>query len=154
VPPRAGSRRRVCLQVSVLTALIASGIAPETNCGAALTKSELIAEIAAANPSLRHEDVATVVATIFNEIAAALARGDRVELRGFGAFTARHRAARLGRNPRNGEAVAVDEKFTPFFRAGKALRLRMDTHQETQRQARPDTKEKDPVTNVTAGFVT
>jgi integration host factor subunit beta len=78
-----------------------------------LTRSELIAEIAAANPSLRDEDVAAVVATIFNEIASALARGGRVELRGFGAFTARRRSARLGRNPRNGEAIAVDEKFTP-----------------------------------------
>ena len=119
-----------------------------------MTRSELIAEIAAANPSLRDEDAATVVATIFNEIASALARGDRVELRGFGAFTARRRAARLGRNPRNGEAVAVDEKCTPFFRAGKALRLRLDTDQETQRPARPNAKEKDPVTNVTAGVVT
>jgi hypothetical protein len=96
VPPRAGSRRRVCLPVGVLTALTASGIAAETNCGAVLTRSELIAEIAAANPSLRHEDIATVVATIFNEIGSALARGDRVELRGFGAFTARRRAAPRG----------------------------------------------------------
>jgi integration host factor subunit beta len=138
----------------VLTTLAASGIAPETNCGAALTRSELSAELAAANPSLRHEDVATVVATIFNEIASALARGDRVELRDFGAFTARRRAARLGRNPRNGEAVAVDAKFAPFFRAGKALRLRMDADQETQRHARPHTKEQGPVTIETVGFVT
>ena len=130
MPPQAGCRR-ICLRLGVLTALTPSGIARETNCGAALTKSELIAEIAASNPSLRDEDVATVVATIFNEIASALARGDRVELRGFGAFTARCRAARLGRNPRNGEAVAVDEKTTPFFRAGKALRLRMDRDQAT-----------------------
>ena len=121
----------------MLTALTASGIARETNCGAALTKSELIAEIAAANPSLRDEDVATVVATIFNEIASAFARGDRVELRGYGAFTARCRAARSGRNPRNGEAVMVDEKTTPIFRAGKALRLRMDRDQE--RRVRPRT---------------
>jgi integration host factor subunit beta len=77
-----------------------------------------------------------------------------VELRGFGAFTARRRAARLGRNPTNGEAVAVDEKSTPFFRAGKALRLRMDTDRETQRHAQPDAKAKGPVTNMTAGFVT
>jgi integration host factor subunit beta len=138
----------------MLTALIASGIARETNRGEALTRSELIAEIAAAHPSLRDADIATVVATIFNEIASALARGDRVELRGFGAFTARRRAARLGRNPRNGEAVAVDEKSTPFFRAGKALRLRMDTNQKAQRRARPYAKKKDPGTNVTSGFVT
>jgi hypothetical protein len=87
--------RTIYLHVGELTALSESGIAPETNCGAALTRSVLIAEIAAANPSLGDEDVATVVVTIFNEVASALARGDRAELRGFGAFTARRRAARL-----------------------------------------------------------
>jgi integration host factor subunit beta len=111
-----------------------------------LTKSELIAEIAAASPSLRDKDIATVVATIFNEIASALARGDRVELRGFGAFTARRRAARLGRNPRNGEAVAVDEKFAPFFRAGRALRLRMDTNQNKRRK---DVRDRTPRKKIT-----
>jgi integration host factor subunit beta len=110
-----------------------------------LTRSELIAEIAAANPSLRHQDVATIVAIIFTEIASALARGDRVELRGFGAFTARRRAARVGRNPRNGEAVAVDEKMTPFFQAGKALRLRTDAGKASPGRRRPDAMEKDPL---------
>jgi integration host factor subunit beta len=77
--------------LGALTALTPSGIARETNCGPALTRSELIAEIAAANPSLQDQDVATVVATIFNAITSALARGDRVERRGSGAFTARRR---------------------------------------------------------------
>jgi integration host factor subunit beta len=91
-----------------------------------LTRSELIAELAAANTQLRAEDVESIVATIFAGIAAALVRGDRVELRGFGAFTVRRRDPRAGRNPRTGEAVAVDAKSVPFFKAGKELRLRVD----------------------------
>ena len=91
-----------------------------------MTRSELIAELAAANTQLRGEDVEAIVATIFDGIAAALARGDRVELRGFGTFTVRRRDSRAGRNPRTGEPVAVDAKSVPFFRAGKELRLRMN----------------------------
>ncbi len=91
-----------------------------------MTRSELIAELAAANTQLRAEDVESIVATIFAGIAAALVRGDRVELRGFGAFTVRRRDPRAGRNPRTGEAVAVDAKSVPFFKAGKELRLRVD----------------------------
>lgn len=91
-----------------------------------MTKSELIAELAAANPHLRGQDVETIVATIFEEITYALARGERVELRGFGAFTVKHRDARTGRNPRTGASVAVDEKTVPFFKAGKELRLRVN----------------------------
>ncbi len=91
-----------------------------------MTKSELIAELAAANPHLRSRDVETIVATIFNEITAALARGERVELRGFGAFTIKKRDARTGRNPRTGAAVPVDEKVVPFFKAGKELRARVN----------------------------
>ena len=91
-----------------------------------MTKSELIAELAAANPHLRAADVEVIVATIFDEITAALARGERVELRGFGAFTVKRRDARTGRNPRTGEAVPVDEKAVPFFKAGKELRERVN----------------------------
>ncbi len=78
------------------------------------------------HPHLRPADVETIVATIFDEITAALARGARVELRGFGAFTVKRRDARTGRNPRTGAAVPVDEKVVPFFRAGKELRERVD----------------------------
>ena len=92
-----------------------------------MTKSELIAELASANPHLRSNDVELIVATIFDEITQALARGERVELRGFGAFTVKHRDARTGRNPRTGEAVSVDEKAVPFFKAGKELRERVNT---------------------------
>ncbi len=91
-----------------------------------MTKSELIADIAAANPHLRSADVELIVATIFDEITGALAAGQRVELRGFGAFTTKHRDARTGRNPRTGEAVSVDEKSVPFFKAGKELRERVN----------------------------
>jgi integration host factor subunit beta len=91
-----------------------------------LTKSDLITELAASNPHLRQADVELIVATIFDQITAALARGERVELRGFGAFTMRRRNARIGRNPRTGEAVSVKEKTTPFFKAGKELRGRLN----------------------------
>ena len=96
-----------------------------------MTKSELIAELTAAHRQIRGEDIETIVATIFDGMAAALARGDRVELRGFGAFTARRRDQRVGRNPRNGEVVSVDAKSVPFFRAGKELRLRINAGKTT-----------------------
>ena len=91
-----------------------------------VTKSELIAGLAADNPHLRGADVEIIVSTIFDEITAALARGSRVELRGFGAFTVKRRDARTGRNPRTGEAVPVEEKSVPFFKAGKELRERVN----------------------------
>ncbi len=91
-----------------------------------MTRSELIAELAAANPHLGGRDVELIVATVFDQITAALSRGERVELRGFGAFTVKRRDARTGRNPRTGEAVPVDEKAVPFFKAGKELRERVN----------------------------
>ena len=87
-----------------------------------MTKSELIAYLAEQNPHLYQRDVERIVTTIFDEIAAALARGDRVELRGFGAFSVKHRDARVGRNPRTGEAVHVAAKRVPYFKTGKQLR--------------------------------
>ena len=91
-----------------------------------MTKSELIAELAAANPHLQGRDVELIVATIFDEITSALSRGERVELRGFGAFSTRHRDARVGRNPRTGEAVDVDAKRVPYFKPGKEMRERLN----------------------------
>ena len=88
-----------------------------------MTKSELIAGITEANPHLRFAEVEHAVETVFGEIVEALARGDRVELRGFGAFTVRTREARVGRNPRTGETVPVNEKQVPHFKAGKGLYL-------------------------------
>jgi integration host factor subunit beta len=91
-----------------------------------MTKSELIQRIAEQNPHLYLRDVERIVATIFDEISSALASGNRVELRGFGAFSVRHRDARTGRNPRTGEAVNVDAKHVPFFKCGKELRERLN----------------------------
>lgn len=91
-----------------------------------MIKSELVQRIAATNPHLYHRDVERIVNVIFDEIVDALARGDRVELRGFGAFTVKHRAPRIGRNPRTGTTVSVAEKFVPFFKTGKELRDRLN----------------------------
>ena len=91
-----------------------------------MTKSELILRLAERNPHLYHRDVERIVTTIFDEITEALARGDRVELRGFGAFSIKQRDARVGRNPRTGESVSVNEKAVPFFKTGKQLRERLN----------------------------
>jgi integration host factor subunit beta len=87
-----------------------------------MTKSQLIQRIAELNPHLYQRDVERIVSTVFEEITSALAQGDRVELRGFGAFSVKLRDARLGRNPRTGESVRVDRKAVPFFKTGKQLR--------------------------------
>jgi len=92
-----------------------------------MTKSELIARLAARNPHLYQRDVERIVATVFDEISKALAGGHRVELRGFGAFSVKNRPARTGRNPRTGESVEVEEKWVPFFKTGKELRERLNT---------------------------
>lgn len=86
-----------------------------------MTKSELVQRLAERNPHLFLRDVEKIVDTVFAEITKALARGDRVELRGFGAFSVKHRQARNGRNPRTGESVYVPAKRLPFFKTGKAL---------------------------------
>ena len=91
-----------------------------------MTKSELILRLAEANPHLFQRDVERIVSTIFNEIAAALESGDRVELRGFGAFSVKKRDSRVGRNPRTGAAVQVESKYVPFFKTGKQLRDRLN----------------------------
>jgi len=94
--------------------------------GGAMIRSELVQKIADENPHLYQRDVERIVATIFDEIIEAMARGDRVELRGFGAFSVKQRDARLGRNPRTGESVSVEEKHVPFFKTGKLLRDRLN----------------------------
>jgi integration host factor subunit beta len=91
-----------------------------------MIKSELVQRVAAQNPHLYQRDVELVVNAILDEITAALARGDRVELRGFGAFSVKQRPSRTGRNPRTGEKVAVDEKVVPFFKTGKDMRVRLN----------------------------
>jgi integration host factor subunit beta len=109
---------------------------------------------AAANPSLQDRDVATVVATIFNALTSAPAHGDRVELRGFGGCTNRRRAARVARSPRNGETVAVIEKVTSFFRAGKSLQQGVDVRPGPSQHRQWDAKAPKSVTNAAAGSVT
>jgi integration host factor subunit beta len=89
-------------------------------------KSELIERIAERNPHLFQRDVEHIVNAILEEIVAALSRGDRVELRGFGAFSVKNRPARTGRNPRTGERVSVTEKYVPFFKTGKDMRERLN----------------------------
>ncbi|CTQ48673.1 integration host factor subunit beta [Jannaschia donghaensis] len=91
-----------------------------------MIRSELIQKVADDNPHLYQRDVEKIVNTIFEEIIDALAVGNRVELRGFGAFSVKQRDARTGRNPRTGEPVQVDEKHVPFFKAGKLLRDRLN----------------------------
>src|ERR1035437_10088216 len=100
-----------------------------------MTKSELIADLSAANPHLRGQDVELIVATVFNEITDALARGERVELRGFGAFTVKRRDARTGRHPRTGETGRVDKKLVPFCKAGKESRERVNRGKPSRGEA-------------------
>ena len=91
-----------------------------------MIRSELIQKIADENPHLYQRDVERIVNTIFDEVTSAMSRGDRVELRGFGAFSVKNRKPRQGRNPRTGEKVSVEEKWVPFFKTGKELRERLN----------------------------
>ncbi|NBD30812.1 MAG: integration host factor subunit beta [Alphaproteobacteria bacterium] len=91
-----------------------------------MIRSELIEKIADENPHLYQRDVERIVNTVFESIIDAMSDGNRVELRGFGAFSVKKRDARVGRNPRTGEAVQVDEKHVPFFKTGKLLRDRLN----------------------------
>jgi integration host factor subunit beta len=91
-----------------------------------MIRSELVEKVAEENPHLYHRDVERIVSTVFNEIIDAMANGNRVELRGFGAFSVKKRDARVGRNPRTGDSVSVEEKHVPFFKTGKLLRDRLN----------------------------
>jgi len=86
-----------------------------------MIRSELVQRIAGRNPHLYQRDVESILSAILDAIAAALARGDRVELRGFGVFSVRHRKARMGRHPRTGVHVQLDERRFPFFKASKEM---------------------------------
>ena len=94
--------------------------------GSSMIKSELVQRISSANPHLYQRDVENIVNAILGEIIAAMARGDRVELRGFGAFSVKNRPARTGRNPRTGAHVSVEKKSVPFFKTGKEMRERLN----------------------------
>jgi integration host factor subunit beta len=92
-----------------------------------VTKSELIEEVSRQMPDMSKRDVEIVVDTIFDNMRGALARHDRIEIRGFGSFIAKPRRAREGRNPRTGEKVHVPQKWVPFFTCGKELKDRVNT---------------------------
>ena len=91
-----------------------------------MTRSDLIADLAADRPQLREAEIARIVASIFGRIVEALANGDRVELRGFGTFTVRQREARTARNPRTGAEVMAHAKAFPFFKASRELQVRLN----------------------------
>lgn len=91
-----------------------------------MIRSELVQKLVEDNPHLYLRDVEKIVNTIFEEIIETMAVGDRVELRGFGAFSVKKRGSRKGRNPRTGESVSVEEKHVPFFKTGKLLRDRLN----------------------------
>lgn len=95
-----------------------------------MIKSELVQKIAEKNAHLYHRDVERIVNTILDEVVLALQNGNRVELRGFGAFSVKSRNARMGRNPRTGTAVEVVAKRVPFFKTGKELREQLNTSAE------------------------
>jgi integration host factor subunit beta len=116
-----------------------------------MIKSELVQKIAAANQHLYHRDIERIVNVLFDEIVSALARGDRVELRGFGAFTVKHRAPRTGRNPRTGAPVTVDEKFVPFFKTGKEPAARSPPRPALKPDRAPSTS---AIGKVRSGFPT
>lgn len=92
-----------------------------------MTKSELVHQLNHTFPDMSLRQVEKAIDVIFGDIIAALGKGYRVELRGFGAFSVRYRDRRIGRNPRTGEKVKVEGKFVPFFKAGKGLRDHMNT---------------------------
>lgn len=94
-----------------------------------MTKSELIARLAARFPQLVAKDADFAVKMILDEMTAALSRGDRIEIRGFGSFALNYRPPRTGRNPKSGDKVQVPAKYVPHFKAGKELRERVDNRE-------------------------
>ena len=92
-----------------------------------MTKSELILKITSKNSYLYHKDVYKIIDTLFNSVTKALKDGDRVELRGFGTFTTKLRNARIGRNPKTGDPVAIPQKKMPFFKMGKLMKERINS---------------------------
>ncbi|MDR0578220.1 MAG: integration host factor subunit beta [Candidatus Accumulibacter sp.] len=91
-----------------------------------MTKSDLIVRLAERFPQLVTKDADFAVKTILDALSAALVKGDRVEIRGFGSFSLNYRPPRVGRNPKSGDKVRVPEKWVPHFKAGKELRERVD----------------------------
>lgn len=91
-----------------------------------LTKSALIAQIAARHDLLTEKDVELAVKALLEQMVEALATGERIEIRGFGSFSLHHRPPRTGRNPKTGETVEVGSKYVPHFKPGKELKERVN----------------------------
>ena len=91
-----------------------------------MTKSELIEKLAAAQSQLTAKDMELAVKMILDHMSDALARGERIEIRGFGSFSLHYRAPRVGRNPKTGEPVSLPGKYVPHFKPGKELRERVN----------------------------
>ena len=115
-----------------------------------MTKSELIARLAERFPQLVAKDAELAVKVILDAMTEALARGDRIEIRGFGSFSLNYRPPRVGRNPRSGERVDVPEKWVPHFKAGKELRERVDAADLTEVASITSDLEEAPVFAVAA----
>jgi integration host factor subunit beta len=92
-----------------------------------MTRSDLVEALAARFAHLGQRDAELAVKAILEAMADALVQGQRIEVRGFGSFSVNHRPARMGRNPRSGESVAIPDKRVPHFKPGKALRERVDS---------------------------
>ena len=93
-----------------------------------MIRSELVQKLCVDFPDLTQREIESVVSSLFDSITDQLAKGGRVELRGFGAFSTRQRDARIGRNPRTGDSVDVDAKRVPYFKPGKEMRERLNLH--------------------------
>ena len=92
-----------------------------------MTKSELILKITKKNSFLYQKDIHRINDTLFDSVTKALNNDDRVELRGFGTFSTKQRNARIGRNPKTGEPVAIPKKKMPFFKMGKTMKERINS---------------------------
>ena len=115
-----------------------------------MTRSDLVAELAARFGQLTHRDTEFAVKTILDAMASALARGHRIEIRGFGSFSINRRPPRVGRNPRSGEQVVISEKLVPHFKPGKALREAVDARVGAKR-GEPAESAAEPPPRVAAG---
>jgi integration host factor subunit beta len=109
-----------------------------------MIKSELVSLIASQYRHLHHSDVDRIVDTVLDEIADTLVEGGRVELRGFGIFSIRNRPSRSGRNPRTGTSVLIEEKWVPFFHAGKEIQDRLNPATAGEAPAKRKLRRSDP----------
>lgn len=98
-----------------------------------MTKSELIEQLAKKQPHLALQDVELAVKCMLEQMSQSLSGDERIEVRGFGSFSLRHRQPRMGRNPKTGDAVSLTEKYVPHFKPGKELRDRVDGSRHTHK---------------------